>query len=230
MSNREVLEQNNQELSNIKSSINILKVYDISDATAKSNDILNGKTAYTCDGKVTGELIINEHNNSRLDNYGGGQINKYFTEIPLLNTSNVTNMSQMFEGCTNLTTIPLLNTSNVTDMSRMFYKCSNLITIPQLDTSKVTNMYMMFCDCNRLVDLPILDISKSTNMQSMFVNCNNLSDESLNNILTMCINATSYITQGTNMTLSYIGLPYSQRTKCTTLSNYQAFLDAGWTT
>ena len=43
----------------------------------------------------------------------------------------------------------------------------------------------------------------------------------------MCVNATSY--SGTK-TLAYIGLKEEQATKCATLSNYQAFLDAGWTT
>lgn len=59
-------------------------------------------------------------------------------------TSNVTSTSNMFSGCSLLTTIPELNTSNVTSMNSMFYGCSGLITIPQLDTSKVTDMYYMF--------------------------------------------------------------------------------------
>ena len=41
----------------------------------------------------------------------------------------------------------------------------------------------------------------------------------------------SFNTNYTNRkTLAYIGLTSAQATKCTTLSNYQAFLDAGWTT
>lgn len=38
------------------------------------------------------------------------------------------------------------------------------------------------------------------------------------------------ITSAEYKTLKYIGLSAEQATKCTTLSNYQAFLDAGWTT
>lgn len=46
--------------------------------------------------------------------------------VPLFDTSNVTNMRSMFEGCTSLTNIPLINTSNVTNMSYMFYGCTNV--------------------------------------------------------------------------------------------------------
>ena len=48
--------------------------------------------------------------------------------------------------------------------------------------------------------------SKVTAMQYMFQNCTSLSDESLNNILAMCKNATSY--KGTK-TLKYVGLTSS---------------------
>ena len=276
MGNREILEQNNQELSNIKSSINILKVGDISDATAKAGDILNGKTAYISDGRVTGELIINEQNNARLDNYTGGQIKQYFTEIPPINTSNATNMRYMFRdcenlikiheldtsnlgdgvkemfcGCSKIISVPHINTKNATSLEDMFIGCTSLLEVPALDTSNVTNMYSTFegCQsitsipafntsnvtnmrrcffyCYKLVDLPILNTSKVTDVQEMFASCNSLSDESLNNILVMCANATSYT--GTK-TLKYIGLSQEQATKCTTLSNYSAFTSAGWTT
>ncbi len=149
------------------------------------------------------------------------------TTIPLLDTSNVTNMNSMFQSCKNLTTIPLLDTSNVTNMSSMFDNCTNLTTIPLLDTSNVTNMNFMFRSCSNLTTIPLLNISNVTNMNSIFSGCTNLSDESLNNILAMCANATSYTS---TKTLKQIGLTSEQATKCTTLSNYQAFLDAGWTT
>ena len=61
----------------------------------------------------------------------------------------------------------------------------------------------------------------------MFYNCTNLSDESLNNILAMCKNATSY---SDTKTLAYIGLTEEQANRCKTLSNYSAFTAAGWTT
>ena len=95
------------------------------------------------------------------------------TTIPQLNTSKVTNMSYMFSNST-VTTIPQLDTSKVTNMSNMFNHCSNLTTIPQLDTSNCNNMSSMFASCNNLTTIPHLDTSKVSNMSTMFTNCGKL--------------------------------------------------------
>lgn len=150
--------------------------------------------------------------------------------IPQLNTDNVTNMFSAFENCNNLKEIAQLNTNKVTNMQYMFRFCVNLVIAPQINTGNVTDIDFMFGNCTNLVTVPLLDISKVTSIENMFYYCPNLSDESLNNILAMCANATAYIAQGTNMTLAHIGLTSAQATRCQSLSNYQAFLDAGWTT
>ena len=147
--------------------------------------------------------------------------------IPQLNTSNVTNMTQMFYECTSLKSIPLLDTSNVTTMHYMFSGCTSLTTISQLDTSSVTDMFGMFSSCSSLTTIPLLDTSNATNMNYMFSNCTSLSNESLNNVLAMCTNATSYT--GTK-TLKYIGINATQAPTCQSLSNWSAFVAAGWTT
>jgi surface protein len=56
-------------------------------------------------------------------------------DLNSFNTSNVTNMGLMFEGCKNLTTLDLSNwdMTNVTTITWMFESCKNLTTI------KVTN-------------------------------------------------------------------------------------------
>ena len=149
------------------------------------------------------------------------------TAIPLLDTSKVTNMYNMFDNCSSLTTIPQLDTSSATDMSYMFDNCSSLTTIPQLDTSSATDMPYMFHNCSNLTIIPELNTSNVTDMSYMFYGCTNLSDDSLNIIMQMCINATSYTK---TKTLKYIGLTSEQADKCKTLSNYSAFTSAGWTT
>ena len=146
---------------------------------------------------------------------------------PLLDTSNVTNITGIFRHFQNLKTIPKLNTSNVTRMTGMFEDCPNLISIPQLDTSKVTDMFYMFWGCSNLINIPQLDTSKVTDMSSMFYNCISLSKDSLNNILAMLANATTF--SGTK-TLQYLQLTKEQATTCTTLSNWAACEAAGWTT
>ena len=92
-------------------------------------------------------------------------------ELPQIDTSSVTNMSNMFSGCINLATIPQLDTSSVTNMSNMFYGCGSLTIIPQLDTSSVTNMSDMFCNCTSLATIPQIDTSSVINMNNMFSNC-----------------------------------------------------------
>ena len=150
--------------------------------------------------------------------------------IALLDTSNVTTMYNMFLNCYSLATIPLLNTSNVTSMGSAFSNCYNLKEIPQIDTSKVTNISSMFNNCYNLTTVPQLDTSsaKGSNVfTNVFKNCNSLSTTSLNNILGMCAGATKYTS---TKTLKHMGISSEQATICQGLSNYQAFLDAGWTT
>ena len=65
-------------------------------------------------------------------------------------------------------------------------------------------------------------------MERMFDSCPSLNNTSLNNILAMCINVTRI--PSNKKTLRHIGLTQAQAQVCTTLSNYQAFVNAGWTT
>ena len=147
--------------------------------------------------------------------------------IPLINTSEVTSMSNMFEYCYSLQTIPLIDTSKVTSMGNMFNHCETLTSIPQIDTSKVTSMGSMFAYCSSLQTVPVLDFSSATSMYKVFNYCEALSNDSLNNILASLLTATSY--KGTK-NLKYIGLTETQAQTCTTLSNWAACEEAGWTT
>lgn len=95
-------------------------------------------------------------------------------EIPLLDTSNVKNMSSMFSRCSKLTTIPLLNTSKVYSMEAMFEYCTSLVSIPLLDTSNVIEMNGMFSSCSNLTSIPLLNTSKARQMQRTFNSCYSL--------------------------------------------------------
>ena len=159
-------------------------------------------------------------------------INAFFgcekiTTIPQLNTSKVIDMSSMLSGCVSLVTIPLLDTSSVTSMSFMVSGCTSIQGIPAFNTNKVRYINKMFENCSNLVDVPVFNLPVCTEMNNMFYKCNSLSDNSLNNILASCISAVSVTS---NKTLKYIGLTQAQADICETLSNYQAFLNAGWTT
>ena len=100
---------------------------------------------------------------------------------PNINTSNVTNMYEMFESCTSLTSVPLYNTSKVTSMNSMFYDCSGLKTVPSFDTSNVTHMIYMFAYCSNLKSVPQFNTSKVTDMDGMFRGCHSLTSVPLYN-------------------------------------------------
>jgi surface protein len=108
-------------------------------------------------------------------------------------TSNVTNMSYMFNNCSSLTTIPQLDTSNVTDMYYMFHNCNSLTSIPLLDTSNVTNMNGIFSGCSSLKSILMtgmkvkFDISASTKFEraDLLIILNNLATVTTTQTLTM---------------------------------------------
>ena len=76
--------------------------------------------------------------------------------IENLNTTEVTTMSTMFQGCRSLTSIDLSNfkTSKVTSMHSMFFGCSNLKTVILPDDLTFINHYL-FAYCSSLTDISI---------------------------------------------------------------------------
>ena len=139
-----------------------------------------------------------------------------------------TSMDSMFAG-KQLYVIPLINTSNITSMKYAFQKCYGLTECPLLDTSNATTMQSMFGDCYSLRKIPQLNTSKITRISSMFSNCVSLTDESLNNILKMCININPNYSRA--KTLSELGFNNTNypASKIQGLSEYQNFINAGWT-
>lgn len=140
--------------------------------------------------------------------------------------SSITDCSSKYYNNTDIVYMPTVDTSSVTNMNSMFYNAENLIKVDTLDTSSVTDMKEMFKNCKNLIDVPAFDASSNTsNLRYMFVSCPKLSNESLNNILATCISANNFIS---TKTLANIGLSSEQATTCATLSNWDAFVDAGW--
>ena len=96
------------------------------------------------------------------------------------NTSKVTNMTSMFDGCSSLTSLDLssFDTSKVRDMFNMFMSCGNLtsLDLSSFDTSNVTNMTSMFEGCIGITSLDVSSFNTSnvTSMNSMFSYCNGL--------------------------------------------------------
>jgi len=148
--------------------------------------------------------------------------------VTFTNANAVTNLYQTFYNCSSLKSVSDFGTGLVTNLNNTFFGCSSLTQAPYINTSSATSMYWTFYSCNNLTTIPQYDTSRMTRLQNTFYGCPNLSNESLNNILAMCIN--SNITNTSYKKLSDLGLTSAQATICQGLSNYQDFINAGWTT
>ncbi len=101
--------------------------------------------------------------------------------LQYLNTSEVTNMKNMFGNCSSLTDIDVSGfiTDNVTDISNLFYYCSSLtsVDVSGFNTDNVTDMRAMFAYCPSLtaIDVSGFNTSNVTLINSMFDGCSNLS-------------------------------------------------------
>ncbi|MBR0243312.1 MAG: BspA family leucine-rich repeat surface protein [Bacteroidaceae bacterium] len=112
--------------------------------------------------------------------------------LPHLNTSLVTNMRDMFSGCSSLKVLGLgfymigsqkyptkFNVSNVTSMAAMFSGCTSLerLNLNGWSLSRVTSMFRMFENCSNLIFDgqtygPLIDGSSNvTDMDRMFSGC-----------------------------------------------------------
>ena len=166
-----------------------------------NKDVPEGATSWDVssekNGSVMAWIIPDETDSTKYHLYIGGDrgviankdsryLFRNFTNLQKItfgdnfDTSNVTNMSNMFSGCSKLTTLDLSNfdTSNVTIVHAMFENCSSLTTldISKWDTSNVTNVNYMFNGCSSLTTLDVSkwDTSSVTTMIQMFSGCSNL--------------------------------------------------------
>lgn len=150
-------------------------------------------------------------------------------DVSNLDTSNAAVLSEMFYYCSNLQNlVNNFNTSNVTSTQSMFMNCKKLqtINVTNWDVSNVQYLVQMFYSCQKLEDIDVSNwsLESATNLDAMFSGCNSLSNNSLNGILKMCITAVNSSVK----TLKHIGLSSTQATTCQTLSNWDAFVAAGW--
>ena len=97
-----------------------------------------------------------------------------------LNTSEVTDMGNMFGNCSSLTSLDVsgFNTDNVTNMAGMFVGCWKLesLDVSHFNTDKVTDMFAMFMECASLTSLDVsgFNTANVTVMEGMFNDCTNL--------------------------------------------------------
>lgn len=107
----------------------------------------------------------------------------FFNSLSNWTTSNVSSMSNIFNGCVNLTTMPTFNMQNVTDASYMFAKSGLSNLTPNVLGNKLQNASYMFSDCVNLNITGISDYTtifgsntNLTNVTALFSGCSALSN------------------------------------------------------
>ena len=158
MNGKRVVLQRGFKLSDAVKNLNISKVK-LQEATTNNSKLFAGYPEVT-------KIIFQE---------------KVGSNTSTFDTSAVTDMSGLFEGCAALTSVDLgsLNTQAVTNMSGMFEGCAALTSVDlgSLNTQKVENMSGMFKGCNLLQTLTFgnnFNTTKVTDIHEMFQGCKNL--------------------------------------------------------
>ena len=185
------------ELNPIEGAMEFWDVSESKDGSVMAYAVLNeDSTTYTIYLQGDGKIIANK-DSAYL--FGGFTKLESIEGLEYLDTSQVTNMSSIFNNCRKLISLDLssFDTSQVTNMSDMFSYCSNLtsLNVSSFDTSQVTNMSYMFSYCSNLTSLNLsgFDTSKVTNMSSMFNSCEKLISLDLSNFDTSKVTNMSYM-------------------------------------
>lgn len=146
---------------------------------------------------VTGEVIVLEEPEFYIPGYYKG---REIEEATTMVTSEHTDLSGMFQDCGNLRTINNISewdTSNVTNMDNMFKRCNSLVSLDlsNWDVSKVESMSDMIQGCDSLVSVNASnwDVSNVTNMWGMFADCRSLETIDLSNWDMTNVSNTTYM-------------------------------------
>lgn len=151
-----------------------------------------------------------------------------------------TNPTGMFSACSNLVCVS--NTFNARIYREWFRGCSSLrtIDISNFSTEKwilgsIGSVRQMFDGCGNLEhvefgDFIVFDITKTNAIVNMFQYCYKLDEDTLDQILKLCILVTNNV-NASNRKLSTLGITnnFVNYNKISSLSNYDDFIAAGWT-
>ena len=112
--------------------------------------------------------------------FNGAQNLTEIRNLEYLNTSSVTNMAFMFQGCKKLSGIDVshFETGSVTWLGCLFAECSTLtsVDVSKFNTNNVLSFNGMFAGCRKLttIDVSHFDTSSAYDMSFMFSECNSL--------------------------------------------------------
>ena len=156
-------------LNPIEEAVESWDVSEAGDGSVMAYAVLNENGySYTIYLQGPGKIIANENSSSLFEEFSSL---KSIEGLEYLDTSNVTDMSSMFNYCISLTGLEPsnFNTSKVTDMSFMFNMCQNLtsLNLSSFDTSKAKSTSDMFYGCS---NLKLIDFRNATFNATTFTN------------------------------------------------------------
>ena len=125
--------------------------------------------------------------------------------IENLKTSNVTDMSGMFDECFSLQSLDIshFDTRTVKDMDGMFAGCKAIrsLDVSGFITDNVTTMYSMFEGCEAITSLNVSSFNTSnvTRMTCMFADCHKLSELDLSSFNTSNVTSMGRMFRGDSL-------------------------------
>ncbi|WP_075575628.1 BspA family leucine-rich repeat surface protein [Enterococcus faecalis] len=171
---------------------------------------LKSLEGFTVRPSTTGQMVGLD-NTSLVGAFSGSTI--VSINLSGLDTSQVTDMTNMFSSCSKLTSLDLssFNTSQVTSMEGMFSGCSGLTSLNvssvSFKTDKVTEMTDMFAGCSGLTSLDVsrFNTSEVKSMDGMFSDCTGLKSLDLSSFNTGKVTKMTYMFAYCN-SLTYLDL------------------------
>jgi len=149
--------------------------------TGSLNQVKNGNRAFSYLSVVSSDAIKNLDTSNLTDmTYMFNTATTFNTDISGWDTSSVTDMIGMFYSCYRFNQpIGSWDVSNLAQAGSMFYACSDFNgDISGWDTSSMTDMYRMFGATNTFNrDISGWDISNVTNMSYLFNNASNFNQD-----------------------------------------------------
>lgn len=167
---------------------------DLSNATATSNDILLGKTAYTSDGIIEGNIetydfSTREEVYPEIDRFISGQITEYYNDrVTVLSSYAMRPISAKVEKII-LPNVETLNTS--------IYSCSKLTYFSAPKAKKISIQEFQGCTYLVTVDIPNIEKIES----NVFTGCKYLASLDFNNLTYIANSAFSNCTSFSKLIL-----------------------------
>jgi len=158
---------------------------------------------------------------------GGVNLDDYFITTPSANLD----VSDQEKNKVLIKQFPTMNMTNRTTISDVFSGYPSLVSLPTMtNTTNITSAFAMALNCPALVNVPYYSMPNCRDFDIAFSDSTLLSNQSIQNIMQMLINCDNENYESDKWLTAVISdqIP-NLESKVMAMSNYQDFLNAGWT-